>query len=91
MTPNRLAGFFFLVLAATAPARDIREELSNAERFGKEAPSLVTRSQMQTWWSADGKQLVYRTNPAPGTTEYVRVDTSNGNKRPAFDAKALAA
>jgi len=93
MTPTRLAGFLFLALAlaTTAPARDIREELANAEKFGKEAQTLVSRNVMQTWWSADGKHLVYRTYTAPGTSEFMRVDTANGRKGPAFDAKLLAA
>ncbi|RYD25526.1 MAG: hypothetical protein EOP87_24260, partial [Verrucomicrobiaceae bacterium] len=79
-----------LLLSCAVHARDIRSELKEIEAAGKDVRSLVTRDQIKTWWSADGKELVYRVNTGPERTEFIRVIVATGVKKPVFDHAAVA-
>lgn len=88
----RLIAASFLLLPHALHARDIQDELSRAEAFGRQAPGLISRDRIKIWWSQDGGEIVYRVNTdRPDTSEFIRMDASTGAKTPAFDHKRIAA
>ena len=79
------------ILCLAGFSRDLRDEMTRADQFGKSAPSLVTRNQVRLFWAPDGSHLAYQVNTGKDEVRYFRVNLKSGVKSPAFDHESLAA
>jgi dipeptidyl aminopeptidase/acylaminoacyl peptidase len=86
------AAILFLagLLVAVAFPQDVRPAMERAERFGRDASSLLLRNEVRPFWAGDGSRLVYRVNTARSGHRFFQVDLKSGAKSPAFDHEALA-
>ncbi|MES2657754.1 MAG: DPP IV N-terminal domain-containing protein [Verrucomicrobiota bacterium] len=82
--------FILGLLAIPAFALDVRKEMQRAEEFGKNAPSLLLKNEVRTYWSVGDSHLVYRVNTGRNEHRFFRVDLASGAKSEAFDHALLA-
>jgi len=68
----------------------VREDLGRAEKFGREASSLLLLNEVRTFWSDGSAKLVYRVNTERDGHRFFQVNLASGAKAPAFDHEALA-
>jgi len=89
---NSTLPFVFLtgLLFGIGHARDVRPEMEQAERFGRDASSLLLRNDVRPFWADQGSTLVYRVNTERDGHRFFQVDLKSGAKSPAFDHDALA-
>jgi hypothetical protein len=80
----------FAFPAVTAVAQDLRSEMERAERFGREAGSLLEHNEVWPYWADHATRLVYRVNSGRHERQFFQVDLQTGAKAPAFDHAALA-
>jgi dipeptidyl aminopeptidase/acylaminoacyl peptidase len=87
------AALLALLLGLTSPSavsQNLRAGMERIAKFGRNAPSLITRDQLIPHWAEDGSTLIYRINTAPGQHQFFQIDLKSGKKSPAFDHSALA-
>jgi dipeptidyl-peptidase 4 len=82
--------FFLSFLVTSLQATDIRAGLKRASDTGQAARGLLSRSEVRSFWSADGSHLAYRIETGRNQWEFVRLHLDSGKKSPAFDHPQLA-
>jgi dipeptidyl aminopeptidase/acylaminoacyl peptidase len=75
----------YLALSFSAFAADFEAALS----FPKRTENKVFRDRVQANWLPDGKTLWYRLQTAPGKSEFVLIDATNGSRKIAATLKEL--
>ena len=75
----------YLALSFSAFATDFEAALS----FPKRTENKVFRDRVQANWLPDGKTLWYRVQTAPGKSEFVLIDATNGSRKTAATLKEL--
>ncbi len=75
----------YLALSFSAFATDFEAALS----FPKRTENKVFRDRVQANWLPDGKTLWYRVQKAPGKSEFVLIDATNGSRKIAATLKEL--
>jgi dipeptidyl aminopeptidase/acylaminoacyl peptidase len=80
---------FALLALTAAPARDVRDDMRRADRFGRDLPS-VTGDQVRVFWADHGDRLFYRVNHARDRHRFLQVDLKSGATTSAFDHATLA-
>jgi dipeptidyl aminopeptidase/acylaminoacyl peptidase len=78
------------LLVSVSHARDVRPEMEQAERFGRDANALLLRNDVRPFWADQGSTLVYRVNTERDGHRFFQVDLKSGAKSPVFDHDALA-
>src|SRR6184192_2187692 len=78
-------------LAGIAGAQGTAADYERAEKLGQRFGGKVTHAKVDAHWSADDSAFWFRSDTGPGTWEFVRIETGAGERRPAFDHRALAA
>ncbi len=79
-----------LGLLASLTFADVRQEMLRADEFGKNAPGLLTRNEVRSYWASGDSRLVYRVNTGTNEHQFIQVDLASGMKSPAFDHERLA-
>ncbi|MBL9130389.1 MAG: S9 family peptidase, partial [Verrucomicrobiaceae bacterium] len=80
-----MKSLLFLTLSLSAFAADFEAALS----FPKRTENKVFRDRVQANWLPDGKTFWYRVQTAPGKSEFVLIDATNGSRKTAATLKEL--
>ena len=80
-----MKSLLFLTLSLSAFAADFEAALS----FPKRTENKVFRDCVQANWLPDGKTFWYRVQTAPGKSEFVLIDATNGSRKTAATLKEL--
>src|SRR5262245_370984 len=81
-----------VIWAAIAPAsgQGTLADYERSQRLAASTQNKVFRSSVTPNWSADGKRFWYRVDLSGGEREFISVDATRGERRPAFDHDRLA-
>jgi dipeptidyl aminopeptidase/acylaminoacyl peptidase len=80
-----MKSLLFLTLSLSAFAADFEAAMS----FPKRTENKVFRDRVQANWLPDGKTFWYRVQTAPGKSEFVLIDATNGSRKTAATLKEL--
>jgi dipeptidyl aminopeptidase/acylaminoacyl peptidase len=80
-----MKSILFLTLSLSAFAADFEA----ADSFPKRTENKVFRDRVQANWLPDGKTFWYRVQTAPGKSEFVLIDATNGSRKTAATLKEL--
>ena len=80
-----------LGLVASAIGQDVREDYARADRLRERSQGKVFRDRVTPHWFANNDRLWYRLDLPAGAREFVAVDATQGERKPAFDHARLAA
>ena len=80
-----MKSLLFLTLSLSVFAADFEAALS----FPKRTENKVFRDRVQANWLPDGKTFWYRVQTAPGKSEFVLIDATNGSRKTAATLKEL--
>ena len=80
-----MKSLLFLTLSLSAFAADFEAALS----FPKRTENKVFRDRVQANWLPDGKTFWYRVQTAPGKSEFILIDATNGSRKTAVTLKEL--
>ncbi len=80
-----------LGMVASAAGQDVREDYARADRLRERSQNKVFRDRITPHWFANNDRLWYRLDLPGGAREFVAVDATQGERKPAFDHARLAA
>ncbi len=83
--------FAAFLLSEFAAAQGTREDYERSDSYSRRTRNLVFRDSLDAHWFGEPKtKFWYRVQRGPEATEYVLVNTTAGERRPAFDHERLA-